>query len=208
MRKKITWIVVCLLIFGHTYLQYLLYSLPSTYSSAFHKFLAFFSILLPFMVAAILAILISFIPIRKKSYDDKFSLILPFTILGTLLLSTAVYSYQMYLYKEHYSGPLYESIVIDPKLNCESVKNGKFQTGDGLLIEREGEWQIQTSKRSKFPDKFKVEWLNDCEYTLSPENNPVSKLKVKIISVNKDGYVCYVAIDNGKTSKHIVKRVK
>jgi hypothetical protein len=205
MKNKITWIISLLLFVLHIYLQVSLYSKSNIWE---FKFMALGMALLPLLLGSILTLAISFIPNKKKSYDDKFRINLPISVSAVMLPFIVMAGVTLSNFYKRFSGPVYESIVTNPGLNCESVKNGKFDLGEGVVIERNGDRQIETYTKIKLKKECKVTWINDCEYTLTAPENPDKEIKVKIISVTKDGYVCYSGIGNENTAKYTAKRVE
>ncbi len=87
--------------------------------------------------------------------------------------------------------------------DCEKFKNGKFMIPDDGLgasyIERTGDRQVEYGEGSGMKLAFKVEWINECTYTLTLSEiieNPNDieltlgeTLKVEIIEVKASSYV-------------------
>lgn len=92
--------------------------------------------------------------------------------------------------------------------DCHRFKNGKFflpdHKGEEYLIERKGKVQTETESTG-LKMKFKVEWINDCTYTLrfkkmlsNPENIKISKdwvVRVEIIETKENSYIQRSFID-------------
>jgi len=59
--------------------------------------------------------------------------------------------------------------------NCKAIHDGIFKTihpdGSETIIERYGNKQIETNPKIKKPLKFKVKWIDDCNYTLEMRKN-------------------------------------
>ena len=86
--------------------------------------------------------------------------------------------------------------------NCTSVKTGSFKiesARDGLtLIKRTKKYQIEENESLGFKLKLKIDWLDDCTYTLTPIEDlanpksgklPTMVLTCQIIEVNSDSYI-------------------
>lgn len=74
-----------------------------------------------------------------------------------------------------------------PTTGCNSLKEGKFEyhTSDGGVVQvlRTIDFQIETYNGNE--QKFKIEWIGDCKYSLTPENENDSKnIDVSIFEVN------------------------
>jgi hypothetical protein len=69
------------------------------------------------------------------------------------------------------SGIIFRANTKNKVVGCDNFRNGKFKFIDPVLgtinIERRGESQIQVSDNGE-KVKFKVEWLNNCNYNLIP----------------------------------------
>lgn len=95
------------------------------------------------------------------------------------------------------------SVVVRAQIkDCSSVRNGKFKINmEGMIsyIERKGAVQIETEPKSGFKGEFKINWINDCTYTLQAVrihdkgNLPVIDyeliLTTKIIRVEDEYYL-------------------
>lgn len=93
--------------------------------------------------------------------------------------------------------------VFGQNKECENFKDGKYMIVDSKtgnsIIHRKGSTQIEYGEGSKLKLKFKVEWVNDCTYTLqlkkvleNPENFQLPEgmiLTVEIIETKKDSYI-------------------
>ena len=93
--------------------------------------------------------------------------------------------------------------VFGQNKECENFKDGKYMIVDSKtgnsIIHRKGATQIEYGEGSKLKLKFKVEWVNDCTYTLqlkkvleNPENFQLPEgmiLTVEIIETKKDSYI-------------------
>ena len=85
---------------------------------------------------------------------------------------------------------------------CDRYKNGKFKYVDvffgTILIERHDDIQVQTDSNDN-RIKFKVKWLSDCSYEVTPievfynnvlvTNPPVQVLTVDMIAIKSNSYV-------------------
>ncbi len=192
MNKKILWTLAIValtiyLVFWHSYVK------PFDFSD-FIESIDFISTFLTVLIfSSILAFLMALIPIKSKNYKTRLTFCFPTNI----ILVCIVFGLNFYS-----NGPHYHAIKTETNADCKSVHDGIFQSGD-LLIERKGNLQIQTNKKTKEKEHFGVIWLTDCEYQLNSMNEIV---KIKIVSVDQNSYDCYVW-DSGRTSKRLkVKR--
>lgn len=88
----------------------------------------------------------------------------------------------------------------------KEIENGKFILIDSLLgntiIKRRSGIQIETGKKSRLKVKLKLEWIDDCKYSLQlikvlknpnklwlPPNVKDIILNVEILSISKDSYL-------------------
>lgn len=66
--------------------------------------------------------------------------------------------------------------------NCKSYKEGKFKLEDNsngitYIIERKGDIQTERIEGENEVLDFKVKWLSDCKYMLTPSEKTMEKLK-------------------------------
>jgi hypothetical protein len=66
--------------------------------------------------------------------------------------------------------------------NCKSYKEGKFKLKDNsngitYIIERKGDIQTERIEGENEVLDFKVKWLSDCKYMLTPSEKTMEKLK-------------------------------
>jgi hypothetical protein len=88
-------------------------------------------------------------------------------------------------------------------MDCYKFREGKFRINDvragGVVIaERKGGYQTESMESLKASVRFKINWLNDCTYTLTIDKVIRNENKVpfpadltvivKIIAINADGY--------------------
>jgi hypothetical protein len=147
------------------------------------------------ILGIIIGMLSALIPYKQISYRLKIKTIVPILIFIIMLIYYSIFCYVYFQSKSNGVGfyPVinYEDIKAPAKIDCASIHNGSFED-DEYIIERFGEIQIQTSKLSGEKSEFKVSWINDCEYSLTPLSDSLQIIKVKIISVSADNYECYV----------------
>jgi hypothetical protein len=157
-----------------------------------------------------LGALTALIPFRQHKYGRKLQFAFPICTSTTLIVLLLSFGHLAYLEKVKgiKAGPLvkYDNIEVPKTLDCLRISNGKFET-ENLIITRQGDKQTQIKKDTKETKEFKVEWLSDCEYILTPFDNPTEKLKVKITSVRDGEYDCYVSLDK-YAQRHTIKRIK
>lgn len=98
---------------------------------------------------------------------------------------------------------LFSASAFGQKLACENFRDGKFEIVDPAIgkstIERKGSYQLEYGEASELKLEFKVEWLNECTYTLELENvleNPAGIdlpegmiLRVEIIETKENSYI-------------------
>lgn len=95
--------------------------------------------------------------------------------------------------------------------NCTSVKTGSFQISsarNGLTkIERTKKYQIEENEALGYKLKLKVDWLDECTYTLTPVEDmanpksgkvPTMVLTCQIVEVNGDNYIQVSSSDADK----------
>lgn len=94
------------------------------------------------------------------------------------------------------------TLAFGQEIDCENFKNGKFEIIDAVygnsIIERNGTTQTEYGENSELKLEFKVEWLNDCTYTLeltkvieNPKNIDLPDgmiLTVEIIKTTENSY--------------------
>lgn len=85
-------------------------------------------------------------------------------------------------------------------ISCKNFRNGTFICkfeGNTDIIKRSGSEQLEYFNGSKKPDHYRVKWLNDCTYTLTPSAEVLAESKnlpknivftVRIIKTSKDSY--------------------
>lgn len=86
--------------------------------------------------------------------------------------------------------------------NCKSVKTGDFQIESArngpTKIKRNKNYQIEENESLGYKLKLKIDWLDECTYTLTPmedlansknEKVPSRVLTCQIIEVNADNYI-------------------
>lgn len=156
-----------------------------------------------FIISGILiGALIALIPFKKRPYTEKILTTIPSTISIILILYFISFGYALHQSKangtELYPVMDYEDIKIPANLNCSLVHDGRFEDSQ-CIFERKGNKQLQTTKKTQSLTEFTVQWVNDGEYVLSPVIDSLNKIRVKIISVEANGYGCYVnVIKKGK----------
>jgi hypothetical protein len=129
------------------------------------------------------------------NFGRKFRATFPISL--SLSLIVVIFSFAYVAFIEKTKGVVilpsvkYEDVKCKPGLDYAKIIDGKFETKE-VIVERQGNRQIQITKDTKKETIFEVEWLSDCEYCLTPLDKPSVKIKVKIVSVNEEGYNCYV----------------
>lgn len=201
MRPIVLWIINVLMLIGQLILEYKVIRIADYSQEDGWVFFIIFIvvdvlILLGFGLA--IGVMLALIPIKEKEFSQKFRFTFPIATSLTLVILLISFGYIAYLNKVKgiELKPLvkYDKIEIPQGLDCSSVKYGIFET-ESFAIKRQGNKQIEILKRNNQKSEYNIEWLSDCEYILSPIDNPSKKLKVKIINVTKDGYECYSSFD-------------
>jgi len=125
---------------------------------------------------------------------------------------------QKYLRKTRELGgqPITKEYLSDFNLrcgNCSRVKTGSFQiesARNGITkIERSKNFQIEENESIGYKLKLKIDWLDECTYTLTPVEDltnskngkvPARVLTCQIVEVNEDNYI-QVSSANGDRRK-------
>ena len=194
MKKKIVWSIVIILSIVNVIIDYAYFNTIQADSLISEIYDFVFVISIPLITGLIISAILAFIPFRKSTYEGRLTLVLPFVVMivvGLYTYSTAALVY----YKEVHGRKLspityFRAVEIPEGVDCSEVKEGVFET-DNLIIERRGNIQVQTNKKTGEKTSFDVNWLSDCEYYLT--SNSEKNLKVKIVEVDDEGYDCYVA---------------
>ncbi|MBS1536584.1 MAG: hypothetical protein JST20_02400 [Bacteroidetes bacterium] len=113
------------------------------------------------------------------------------TIIIPIILIGIIISYNPYLNAFDKS---------DKTLDCSKFKNGTFKILNpalkGYTIKRNGNIQIESYKENE--QVYKIEWIKDCTYTLTPTEETLKKtpnfpktgvLTIKIIQVKPNSYI-------------------
>jgi hypothetical protein len=199
MIKKL-WIVAVLLLIVHFIIQYGFY-IHYDYSSLGWISLAsdvLGNVLLIIVSGGVLGALFALIPSRGKNYLDRFKIALPLLISFALLLVITAFIFIVFYgkqkgYKDR-ENVYYHNITIPAGTNCSSIHNGEFIMED-YLIKRHDTIQVETNLKSGKTVEFKVDWINDCEYSLTPVRDSLKKTYIKVTQVNEDYYTCYGKVD-------------
>ena len=206
---KISWLVTVLLLSAYI-LSHCIHHLK-TIGSTSHILDLSVTVLIVCVSGALLGTVSALLPYKQKRFVQKFKVTLPFFISAVLLVQTTLYTYL--LYTKHVKGvilkPLhtYEAIQIPVKSDCSSIHHGKFET-EKSIIERWGNTQTQVDKKTGQKKVFIVEWINNCEYSLTPVDDNSKKLKIKITKVNSDDYGCYIIQENSENLYPVFLTVK
>jgi hypothetical protein len=103
------------------------------------------------------------------------------------------------------------------KPDCTDYKTGKFYmyspiTKDKIIIERNDTIQVETNANTGEVSKYKINWMNACEYKVTNLNGKTLKdgidsffsitpINVSIVSTGKDYYVFHIKVDSA--DKHV-----
>ncbi|MCC7526607.1 MAG: hypothetical protein IT250_17415 [Chitinophagaceae bacterium] len=121
-------------------------------------------------------------------------------ILG-IILSFLLFSYFYYINQKKELLNRLNSALDYTEINClDSLDNTILRTGsfkiNSIYIERKDSLEIQKNSDTKKEKKFKILWISNCEYHLIPFNANDHSLRVKITSIEKNRYNCYISFDN------------
>lgn len=97
---------------------------------------------------------------------------------------------------------LFFSNLIFAQRTCKDVRNGVFKTiseSGTTIIVRKGSLQTEENETVHFKGEFKIEWLDDCTYTIQPKKiydkgnlisvDPTEILTIKILKVTNNYYL-------------------
>lgn len=146
------------------------------------------------LFAVLISFLLAVIPLKNKSYWQRYGYFFP---AGITLVSV------LYLVFFCATGPHYYAITPKAGISCVQQKDGVFKVLH-LKIERKGDVQFQTDLKTGERMEFKVKWLSDCEYEISRDGKV---MKVKIVSSDANGYDCYTLMRGMTSRKQRVERI-
>jgi hypothetical protein len=150
-------------------------------------------ILVLLIFGGVLALFIALFLSKKTTFKDRLKKSLPIGISSFCMLLIFLAGYTKIYGKEIIRGVNYNNIEIPKDLNCNSIKNGDFEMTN-YTIRRDGDKQTQINLTTNEEQVFQVDWISQCEYTLTDISGSIPKMKVKITRVTSDGYTCYVTI--------------
>jgi hypothetical protein len=113
-------------------------------------------------------------------------------------------------------------IAFAQPFDCSKFKEGKFRTADHnvgsiIITERRGGFQTESNEALKLVIRFRINWTDNCSYTLTldkiirnenkiaiPSNTEV---KVKIVETSRSSYIqeSSSSITNGTTRSEVTK---
>ncbi len=212
LKLKTIWIIVVALLIPNFVLQDLLLN-PSDDQRNFGAFIwMLYSatvMIIFFGIGAGVGALFAFIPYKKRTYAKKFERAFPLSTGVILIFLLFVFGYGLYMRDvmgfDFKSMKKYDDVVIPPNLDCTDIKNGAFES-ENITITREGDRQIQVNKETSVRIEYEVDWKSDCEYFLTPIDDPTYVLKVKVVGVQADHYECLVSTDK-YAHRYIVRRL-
>ncbi len=217
MTPRKLWTITIFLFIAHLFIQYIFFikiDITKTSGLLTLSIDLFSNFIIVVGLGAGLGALIAFIPFRQRTFRDKFKRTFPILTSVVLLILITNFAYLAYLSSvngiEFRPKQKYENIHIPLSLDCSSIRNGKFETLN-LWIERNGNKQTQTDKKTGNKQEFVVEWLNNCEYILTPVINGSERLRIKIISITPEKYDCYIISDkypDGYANFATIKRIR
>jgi hypothetical protein len=199
MKPKRLWILVGGLFLVWTALEITLVGIPraknlgTALTNSSILFLGFTIVTIAPVVA--LGALLALIPFRKWAYLAKFKTTIPAMFALAMLFWNGFALQQLYYkfakgsYREY--AQKYEDIEVPSGLDCASIRNGVFLLGDHV-IERQGNYQTETASTGGEKSEYEVEWINDCEYHLTPYLSQKHQVAVKVDYITAEGYGCFV----------------
>ncbi|MBB6464100.1 hypothetical protein [Flammeovirga kamogawensis] len=208
---KLYWSILSLLFIIQFFLQYS--SVNSAREISEVKYIIVLTEILTTLITAFipgifLASLLSLFLLKKEKYKIRIKQILPITTSLPLLLYIISFSYILYIeeVKGEKLGPVieYNDIKQSEGLDCESVKDGKFETKN-LIIERAGNRQTQTDKNNGNVSEYEIKWLSNCEYELTPISYEGDNMLVKIVEVTEKYYDCFTTTGTYATKFRVQK---
>lgn len=211
MKQKILWTITMLLLNG--YLIFWLFYMREHDLSTGLGWVSFFSDLFAIAVlisvfGAFLSLVISLFPKKQLSFKEKFKLNFPVGLISILVFLFVIFGYTAYLEKRTGTKILhtnkYDEILPADEESCYSIRDGRFET-DNVFIWRQGNKQFEISKWEQGIQEYKVQWLSDCEYQLTPLDKTHDAIRVKIIYVSKELYICNSTRDGKAYIRHELK---
>lgn len=156
-----------------------------------------------FVPAAVLIALIALFPAKGKNYWRRFWGRAPFVLVIATGVVLTVYTmpfwYASLMGVEQLTDTDLNTVDAAPEGDCESIRNGVFDN-KGMLIEREGNRQVQYDKVLGTTDTLIVSWPSPCEYELrKPDDGRI--MHVKVTHVDEKGYDC--AFDQTGTDRMV-----
>jgi hypothetical protein len=208
------WVLAGVLLAGHFFIQYAFIKAVDLSDQIDRLDLAvdvLSQLVLVVVLGSALGAITALIPFKRAPLRQKFNYTFP--IGCSLILAILIATYGMIAYYEKVNGvkiqPLitYGSVQVDPHLDCSTVHDGEFEIGS-VVVTRKGSLQRQQNKHTGVVEEFKVEWLSDCEYILTPLADPEHVMKVKIVHVSEEGYNCYAASGKYATAHSATRLVR
>ena len=197
MTKRKRWIIAGLIMGLHFSIYYIVTE-NNTYSPGLRVISFIIELmsqtLIILLFGGFLALFASLFPSKRTTFKNRLIKSLPIGIssISIILIFLAVYT--KVFGKEIIRLVNYNNIEIPKELNCDSIKNGDFEMTN-YTIHRNGNTQTQINLTTHEEQVFQVDWISQCEYTLTDNSGSKPTMKVKIIQVTSDGYTCYVATD-------------
>lgn len=167
-----------------------------------------------YLGAGVLGSLLALVPFRGKKYIEKLKITIPLSASSILFL--AIISFGYFIVFANQKGYLrrdmehYENIQPKGVFDCSSFHTGIFET-EGTRIERKANKQLETDHKTGKIHELDIQWVNDCEYTLTTPGDSLNIISVKITEVTADSYKCYAsskAFRDAPAMFFEVKRVK
>ncbi len=197
MQRKYFWSIFGLLLTALIFIQYgilkqynLSYNLDKYYLT-----IDLISLVLTIIVISIgLTLIIAIIPFREKSFKTKFKQISKISIILVLLIMVFTYGFLASKGVRYPTMVNYDEVQTCSSNDCLLVTEGNFET-ETIMIERIGNFQIETAKESNKKTEYEVKWISVCEYHLIPKNSSEKTIKVKITKVEPEFYECAAAIE-------------
>jgi hypothetical protein len=104
-------------------------------------------------------------------------------------------------------------MLVCTTLKCVDFHEGRFQIGDGYIIERKEGVQVEHNFNQNRDTKDSIHWINDCEYELTTISSAKElddfysdkKVLVTIDKVIGDTAFCTIKVDSNEMEFKMIK---
>jgi hypothetical protein len=161
---------------------------------------AFFAVLLLIIFSIILSVIIAAYPFNSRKTPGKAAISRFIPTSSFIITGAAIVAFLL-------SRPSYAKAVVAPATACQTVHEGKFKLNE-IVYERSGNQQIETNSKTGEQRMATVQWLNDCEYRVTDNDNPSNSVEVKILSVTDHSFTCIVKNNDNDIELELEKVVQ